>query len=190
MVRIFVEGEDDKKFIITLLRFVIKNKEIDLGSNNNFDDFIAIMGNKSKLLKSLEYKDISKQIGKDKKIKKVLFIFDCDFEKDNRKCNGMEKSEECFDKLLKELNWNIEIQKDKHLHIFNRNLDYCIAETIGKEHCLLDIENCLQLNTLKPNRKPLAALYTIMYPKSPYNLEHPNFNTLKQKLKNLFKEEN
>jgi len=186
MVRIFVEGEDDKKFIITLLRFFIKNKEIDLGSNNNFDDFIEIMGNKSKLLNSSEYKNISKQI--DKKIKKVLFIFDCDFEKDNRKCNGMEKSEECFDNLLKELKWNIRIEKDEHLHIFNRNLDYCIAETIGKEHCLLEIGKCLELNTLKPNRKPLAALYAIMYPKNPYNLEHPNFNELKQKLKNLFKE--
>ncbi len=187
MVRIFVEGEDDKKFIITLLRFLIKNREIDLGLNNNFDNFIEIMGNKSKLLKSSEYEDISKQIGI--KIKKVLFIFDCDFEQDNRKCNGMEKSEECFDKLLEELNWNIEIKKDKHLHVFYRNLDYCIAETIGKEHCLLYIENCLQLNTLKPNRKPLSALYAIMYPKKPYNLEHENFNTLKQKLKNLFKEE-
>jgi len=186
MVRIFVEGEDDKKFIITLLRFLKKNEEIDLGSNNNFDNSIEIMGNKSKLLKSSEYNNISKQIGK--KIKKVLFIFDCDFEKDNKKCNGMKKSEECFDKLLEELNWNIKIEKDKHLHIFYRNLDYCIAETIGKEHCLLNIENCLQLNTLKPNRKPLAALYAIMYPKNPYNLEHDTFDELKQKLKNLFEE--
>ena len=186
MVRIFVEGEDDKKFIIAMLRFFLKNKEIDLGSNNNFDDFIEVMGNKSKLLKSSEYENISKQIGK--KIKKVLFIFDCDFEEHNPKCNGMEKSEECFDTLLEELKWNISIEKDKHLHIFNRNLDYCIAETIGKEHCLLTIENCLELNSLKPNRKPLAALYAIMYPKEPYNLKHPNFNELKQKLKNLFKE--
>ena len=186
MVRIFVEGEDDKKFIITILRFFIKNKEINL--NNNFDDVIEVMGNKSKLLNSLEYENISKLIGK--KIKKVLFIFDCDFEKDNKKCNGMEKSEECFDSLLKALNWKINIKKDKNLHIFNRNLDYCIAETIGKEHCLLEIEKCLELNTLKPNRKPLAALYAIMYPKNPYNFEHPNFNELKQKLKNLFKEEN
>jgi len=187
MVRIFVEGEDDKKFIITLLRFFIKNKEIDLGSNNNFDDFIEIMGNKSKLLNSSEYINISKQIGK--KIKRVLFIFDCDFEKDNKKCNGMENSEQCFDSLIEELKWDIKIDKEEHLHIFNRNLDYCIAETIGKEHCLLKIENCLELNTLKPNRKPLSALYGIMYPKAPYNFEHQNFDTLKTKLKNLFKEQ-
>jgi hypothetical protein len=187
MVRIFVEGEDDKKFIITLLRFFIKNKEIDLGSNNNFDDFIEVMGNKSKLLNHSNYINISKQINK--KIKKVLFIFDCDFEEDNLKCNGMEKSEECFDSLLTGLKWDITINKKEHLHIFNRNLDYFISETIGKEHCLQQIEQCLKLNTLKPNRKPLASLYAIMYPKAPYNFEHPNFNELKTKLINLFKEQ-
>jgi hypothetical protein len=185
MVRIFVEGEDDKKFIIVFLRKLLKDNAIDLGNNTNFDDLITIMGNKSKLLNSSEYKNISKQIGK--KIKKVLFIFDCDFEKDNKKCNGMKKSEECFDTLLEKLNWNIKIEKNKHLHIFNRNLDYCIVETIEKEHCLLEIEKCLELNTLKPNRKPLASLYAIMYPKKPYNLEHNDFKEIKDKLIDLFK---
>ena len=183
MVRIFVEGEDDKKFIITLLRFFIKNKEIDLGSNNNFDDFIEVMGNKSNLLKSEKYENTSKLVGK--KIKKALFIFDCDFEKDNLKCNGMEKSQECFDLLKDKLQWNIFVDN----YIFDRNLDYFIAKTIEKEHCLLEIEKCLELNTLKPNRKPLASLYSIMYPKKPYNFEHPNFQPLKQKLINLFKEQ-
>jgi hypothetical protein len=182
MVRIFVEGEDDKKFIIVFLRKLLKEKTIDLRNNNNFDDLITIMGNKSKLLKYENYANISKLIGK--KIKRTLFIFDCDFEKDNKKCNGMENSQRCFDNLKDRLKWNIPIDN----YIFYRNLDYFIAETIKKEHCLHEIEKCLELNTLKPNRKPLASLYAIMYPKKPYNLEHPNFNELKQKLKNLFKE--
>ncbi len=186
MVRIFVEGEDDKKFIIVLLRLFKKNEEVDFGLNDDFDDYIQIMGNKSKLLNSAEYTNISKQVGK--KFKKALFIFDCDFEKDNKKCNGMENSEKCFDTLIENLKWNIEIDKKKHLYIFNRNLDYCIAETIEKKHCLLEIEQCLDLNELKPNRKPLAALYAIMYPKKPYNLEHQNFNELKTKLIKIFEE--
>ena len=181
MVRVFVEGEDDKKFIIVFLRKLLKDKAIDLGNSNNFDNLITIMGNKSKLLKYENYTNTSLLIGK--KIKKTLFIFDCDFEKDNKKCNGMEKSQECFIKLKNNLKWNIPTDN----YIFYRNLDYFIAETIEKKHCLFEIEKCLELNTLKPNRKPLASLYAIMYPKKPYNLEHPSFKEIKQKLIDLFK---
>ena len=184
MVRIFVEGEDDKKFIIALFRFLKKNNKINFESNSVFDEYITVMKNKSKLLDINNYTDISEIV--EKKIKRVLFIFDCDFEIDDKRCNGIENSEICFDNLKKELNWNVEIDH----YIFNRNLDYFISETIEKEHCLLQIEECLELNTLKPNRKPLSALYSIMYPKAPYNLVHPNFDELKQKLQNLFKEDN
>jgi hypothetical protein len=180
MVRVFVEGEDDKKFIISLFLFLKKNGQITFESNANFDDFITIMGNKSKLLNVDSYIDKSPIIKK--KGKKVLFLFDCDLDTDDKKCGGIEKSEECFTKLKNELDWNIPID----YYIFNRNLDYFIAETIEKEHCLLQIERCLDLNVLKPNRKPLAALYGIMYPKAPYNLEHTNFDVLREKLINLF----
>jgi hypothetical protein len=181
MVRIFVEGEDDKKFIIVFLRKLLKDKAIDLRNNTNFDDLITIMDNKSKLLKYENYANTSLLVGK--KIKKALFIFDCDFEKDNKKCNGIEKSQECFYKLKDKLKWTIPIDN----YIFYRNLDYFIAKTIEKEHCLLEIEKCLELNTLKPNRKPLASLYAIMYPKKPYNLEHDDFKEIKDKLIDLFK---
>ncbi|MEA2049360.1 MAG: hypothetical protein U9O56_01305 [Campylobacterota bacterium] len=181
MVRIFVEGEEDKKFIIKLFLFLKKNGDITFEENVNFDDYITEMNNKSKLLNIDSYINITPIIKE--KVTKVLFIFDSDFEKDNRKCNGIEKSKECFNNLKDKLDWDVIYDN----YIFHRNLDYFIAETIEKEHCLLQIEECLELNTLKPNRKPLAALYGIMYPKAPYNLEHQNFNELKQKLKNLFK---
>ena len=180
MVRIFVEGEDDKKFIISLFSFLKKSQQLTFESNANFDDFITIMGNKSKLLNIDSYSDKSPIIKK--KGIKALFIFDCDLETDDNTCGGIEKSEKCFNKLKEELDWSIPID----YYIFNRNLDYFIAETIEKEHCLFEIEECLELNSLKPNRKPLALLYSIMYPKAPYNLEHPNFDELKQKLQNLF----
>ncbi|MGB3751655.1 MAG: hypothetical protein WA945_08800 [Arcobacteraceae bacterium] len=180
MVRVFVEGEDDKRFIISVFLFLKQNKLVIFESNANFDNYITIMGNKSKLLNIDSYRDKSPIITK--KGTKVLFVFDCDLETDDKKCGGMEKSEECLEKLKKELNWNIPIDH----YIFNQNLDYFIAETIDKEHCLPQIEKCLDLNTLKPNRKPLAALYGIIYPKAPYNLDHPNFDDLKQKLINLF----
>ncbi len=184
MVKIFVEGYDDKRFIISLFRYLKKSGEITFKTNANFDDYITEMGNKPKLLDVTNYSDITPII--EKKITKTLFVFDCDFEKDNKKCNGVENSENCFNNLKQELNWNIPIDH----YTFNRNLDYFISETIEKEHCLLEIEECLELNSLKPNRKPLALLYSIMYPASPYNLDHQNFDVIKQKLINLFRENN
>jgi hypothetical protein len=60
------------------------------------------MGSKSKLLDKnhTRYKRVFDKIGFE--IKKALFIFDCDFEKDDKNCNGMKKSLECFENLKKE----------------------------------------------------------------------------------------
>ncbi len=49
-IRIFVEGNDDKKFIITLLNDLKKDKEIEVQDNINFNAYIEVMGCKSHLL--------------------------------------------------------------------------------------------------------------------------------------------
>jgi hypothetical protein len=79
-IRIFVEGNDDKKFIISILNDLKKHNEISVSDNINFNNYIEIMGSKTKLLNSNDekYRKISRKIGF--KIEKVLFIFDCDFE--------------------------------------------------------------------------------------------------------------
>jgi len=186
MVKIICEGNDDKKFLQLLLNDLKKTS--DVPKINNFDSFIQIMGGKSKLLDASEYKLLNKQIGT--KIKKVLFIFDCDFEIDNKNCNGMEKSQQCFDKLIKELDWNIEIDKSRHLHIFNRNLDYFLVETINTKKCYEHFDKlvqCLDVETLKPNKKPIANLYRDLYPYPQFDFKDDRFQPLKDKLIDLFK---
>jgi ferredoxin len=91
--------------------------------------------------------------------------------------------------LKREENSDYKLNALQTLYIFGLNADYMrtFIKTIEKEHCLLEIEKCLELNTLKPNRKPLASLYAIMYPKKPYNLEHDDFKEIKDKLIDLFK---
>ena len=183
MVRIFVEGEDDKKFIIVFLRKLLKDKAVDLGNNTNFDDLITIMGNKSKLLEYENYTNTSLLVGK--KIKKALFIFDCDFEEDDKVCGGLEKSKKAIEDLIIQLDWKIKVD----YYIFNKNLDYFIIDTLDDKKNFLGCEECFKLKELNKNRKILTCIYKSLYPKKPYDFKHENFNELKDKLINLFKKE-
>ena len=187
-IRIFVEGNDDKKFIITLLNDLKKNRDIKVQDNINFNAYIEVMGCKSNLLDSshLKYKKVSSKIGFE--IKEALFIFDCDFEKDDKNCNGMEKSNECFDKLKNNLKWDIPIDN----HIFSKNLDYFLVETINTKECYEYFDNlieCLDIEKVKPNKKPIANLYRDLYPYPQFNFKDDRFISLKGKLINLFKEQ-
>ena len=186
-IRIFVEGNDDKKFIITLLNDLKKNKQIEIIDSINFNIYIEVMGSKTNLLNSkhIKYQKVKDKIGFE--IKKVLFVFDCDFKKDDKNCNGMKNSQKCFENLKKELNWSIPID----VYIFNRNLDYFLIETIKEKECYPHFNNlieCLDIEKLKPNKKPIANLYRDLYPYPQFDFKDSNFDELKQKLKNLFKE--
>jgi len=185
MVRIFVEGQDDENIIIKLLQDLAKDKKIP--KYQNFSSIIIRMNNKSKLLNHQEekYEKTKKQI-ENKKVKKVLFIFDCDFERDDNRCGGLEKSQQCFEELKSSLNWNIPVDA----YIFDKNLDYFLLETINDNECysnFKDLTDCLGVEQLKPNKKPIANLYRDLYPKEPFDFSHPNFDELKEKLINLFK---
>jgi len=179
MVKIICEGSDDKSFLRQLL--INLKTESKLSTNLvNFDSVIKIMKSKSNLLDKDKYTTISKQIGK--KIKKVLFVFDCDFEDDDKNCGDLENSKKCIENLIQELNWNIEID----FYIFNKNLDYFIIETLENKEKFLSCEECFELKKLNKNRKILTCIYQKLYPKKPYDFSHKNFDDLKQKLTELF----
>jgi len=185
-LRIFVEGNDDKNFIVKLLHDLKKNKEIVVTDSINFNNYITVMGSKSKLLDSSheKYQRISRKIGFE--VLEALFIFDCDFEKDDKNCNGMEKVKACFENLKRELNWNIEID----IYIFDKNLDYFLVETINKKECyehFNKLVECLDVEKLKPNKKPIANLYRDLYPYPQFDFKDDRFQPLKDKLIDLFK---
>ncbi|SFV56542.1 hypothetical protein MNB_SV-14-688 [hydrothermal vent metagenome] len=185
-IRIFVEGNDDKKFIVSILNDLKKDKRLEIQDSVNFNNYIEVMGSKSKLLdkEHIKYNRLSQKIGFE--IKKALFIFDCDFEEDDKNCNGMEKSQICFDNLLVNLNWNIKTD----VYIFNRNLDYFLVETINKKKCYEHFDKlveCLKVKELKPNRKPIANLYRDLYPYPQFDFKNDRFQPLKDKLIDLFK---
>ncbi len=181
MVRIFCEGSDDKTFLRLLLNDLKKSNEIT--GFENFDSIIKVMGGKSKLLNKENYTTTNKRIGKD--IQKILFVFDCDFSEDDKNCGGLEASQKAIEELIQILDWKIDID----YYIFNKNLDYFIIDTLDKKDDFLGCEECFNLKKLNKNRKILTCIYKSLYPKKPFDFSHQNFNELKQKLKNLFKEE-
>jgi len=135
-IRIFVEGNDDKNFIIALLNDFISLTNVLYCTKLN-RNYIEVMGSKSKLLDKnyTKYKRVSDKIGFE--IKKALFIFD-DFEKDDKNSNGIRKS----------LNWNIPID----VYIFDKNLDYFLVETINKKECYRyfdELVECFDIEKLK-----------------------------------------
>jgi len=185
---IFVEGNDDKNFLVSLLQDLKKSNDIDLKEPANFQNYIEVMGSKAKLLDATnsKYEKNSKKI-KIGTIQKVLFIFDCDFIEDDNKCNGMQKSKECYDKLIKELDWDI----SSDVYIFDKNLDYFLIETIKDKECYTNFDGlvkCLEVEKIKPNKKPIANLYRDLYPYPKFEYKDEKFNEVKQKLKNLFEE--
>jgi hypothetical protein len=119
-------------------------------------------------------------------IEKALFVFDCDFNIDDKNCNGMEESQKCFDDLLRNLNWDIQTD----VYIFDKNLDYFLVETINTKECYEhfdELVKCLNVEELKPNKKPIANLYRDLYPYPQFDFKDDRFQPLKDKLIDLFK---
>ena len=181
---IVTEGNDDRTFLISFLQDLRKKNEIKIEDNFDFNKIIETKNSKSKLLNSSNYEKLKQQV-QIKGINKILFIFDSDFEKDDTNCNGLEKSKQCFEKLIEELNLEIEID----FYIFDRNLDYFLLTTIDDAKCyenFYKLNECLGSEEIKPNKKPIANMYRELYPHPKFDYKHENFDELKQKLKNLF----
>jgi len=178
MVRIVCEGIDDEGFLKSLLRHLkIRNKDYDFNQN------IQNTNGKSNLLKAKTYKEnLSLDVGKS--VKKVLFVFDADFSTDDKICGGLQNSQECIKQLITSLNWSIETD----YYIFDKNLDDFIIKTLSKEQqqCFKKFDKCLDIEVKNKNKKISTCIYKKLYPQTPYDFSHKNFNALKQKLTELF----
>ncbi|NYT27791.1 MAG: hypothetical protein H0A76_07770 [Candidatus Thiodubiliella endoseptemdiera] len=179
MVRIVCEGLDDELFIKQLLRHLkIKEKDYD------FNQHIQSTKGKSYLLKKGTYEEnkLNDEVGKT--VNEVLFIFDADFIEDDKQSNGLEKSKERIEQLIKDLNWDI----DTDYYIFDKNLDDFIVKTLSKEqqNCFKEFDECLNIQGKNKNKKISTCIYKKLYPQAPYDFLHENFKPLTEKLTNLF----
>ena len=140
------------------------------------------------------YKDLKLEI-EDKKISKALFIVDSDYEKE-KKYGGYKNTLREIE-LIK-INLSIKgisdtfIAYDMNSEKKEDYLESLILSTLSEEQddCINSfLEKCPEFRGKNSHKSIFNVIYKNAYPNLPYKFEHPNFNILKQKLKNLFKEE-
>jgi hypothetical protein len=171
---IICEGGDDKGFLNKFSKYLdITNVQI------------KSMGGKSNLLNKDGYTIIKKQVDAGL-YNKILFVFDADFIKDDAKCGGYENSEKCIKDLIESL----EFTNIAKYYIMcnpdttNGNLEHLVLSTIEykKTICITTFLKCINSMETHDNKKIVLSSYKTIFKESPYNLNHENFDKLKDLL--------
>ena len=179
MVIIAYEGKSDGDFFNSLLdTYSLDKDRVDYYDFEGKDNLFNIG--------HFYYEEIEGDL---LKIDKILLVVDADNEKDPNPNRGYDASEKKLKELIRDLEFDVPI-------------DYfimCDEKKEGNlESFLLSVLDDTQTKCIEAFRKCYKYelsdkwAYNTFYKqkKEPYNFEHPNFKELKQKLKNLFKEEN
>lgn len=184
MLKIVCEGKTDKNKISEILDFL---------QISYCDDNFIVTGNKQNLLnkKIVEYKVLKQEVQNDI-VFKVLFLVDADFIKDD-KTHGYENTQKRVVQLRKDLNI-VEISDYYLLCDLDSKegyLESLLLSTVSDEvkRCFDELLECKELKDKHNHKNILEEFYRISKPDTPYDFKHPNFNELKQKLKNLFEEQ-
>jgi len=189
MIAILHEGNAQKTADNKLIKLLIEDLNLDekkvrffgLGSKSNF--FKKDIDAYRELLIDIEEEIISK----------VLFIVDADYEKNDKHYGG-------FENTLKEM---ITIREE--LNIYERSDLYITCDFDTKEgyleslilssipqtqkECIETFLECSEFKSKENDKAILNQIYNNAYPHAPYDFSSDKFDILKQKLKNLFKEE-
>jgi len=188
-VAIFHEGNNKKTHDNQLLKLLLENLALDV----NKVKFIG-MGNKSEFFKidNNNYKELKLDI-KRNAISKILFVIDADYIETNAKYGG-------FDNTLEEI---IAIRKELNIYEISDVFITCDLDTkegyleslilstipVEQQECIETFLECNDFKSKENHKAILNQIYKTAYPNAPFDFSHQNFNELKQKLKNLFKEE-
>jgi hypothetical protein len=187
MYALLHEGKSIDKYFFELL---LEHLELD----KNLISFLG-MGSKSNFFKTdnKRYKDLILDI-KIEKITKILFILDADYES-NKKYDGYKDTLIEIESIQQKLNIkkisDSFIAYDMNSEKKEGYLESLILSTLSEEQddCINSfLEKCPEFRGKDSHKSIFNVIYKNAYPKAPYNFEHENFNELKTKLKNLFKE--
>ena len=187
MIAIVHEGKSiDPSFFKLLLD--------DLGLDKSIVRFYG-MGSKSNFFKieHLNYRDISIAI---EDIDKILFILDSDYLAKNRVYDGFENTLKKIESIQQELNivdkCDTCITYDPNSETKEGYLESLILSTISKEQkkCIEAFLDCSDFKSKGHHKSILNQIYKSAYPNAPYDFSHSNFDELKKKLTDLFKENN
>jgi hypothetical protein len=180
---IVCEGISDKNFLklfLNSLGFVVS------------DDNFLVLGNKSNFFKidSKKYKQLLIDIELEK-INKILFVIDADSIKNDVKYCGYDNTKSELVAVIKKLqlqNYDTFIVCGPETKV--GYLESLILSTINKEqgNCITEFLKCSDFKSKENHKAVLHQIYKQGFPNTPYDFSHSNFDTLKQKLQDLFNE--
>ena len=188
MIAILHEGNAKKTNDNKLLKLLLKDLNLDEERVRFFG-----FGNKSNFFKEdfVSYKELINEI-EEESILKVLFVVDADYKKDNEVYGGYKNTKNELDKIIHILG----IKDISDIYITcnpttkDGYLESLILSSIPKEQkeCIETFLECSEFKSKENHKAILNEIYRSAYPNAPYNFTSPNFDELKQKLKNLFEE--
>lgn len=181
-VAILHEGSADK----ILLRDLLKVQGLD-------EDRVSFycMGSKSNFFKPdhSDYSELIPSIDADQ-INKVLFTVDADFQKNDQSYGGYENSIAGLRKVASDFG----IEGISQFYAFcdpdtqEGTVEALLLSTLREDMraCIDHFLDCSNFKNHENSKALFNLVYKTAYPKAPYNLDHPHFDDLKQKLTNLF----
>jgi len=181
MVIIAYEGKSDGEFFDTLLdEYNLDKNEVTYYEFEGKDNLLNI-GHK-------HYDEIEKNYLKI--VNKILFVVDADNKKDPNPNRGYDASEKSLKKLIEDLSFE-DVIMDYYIMCDEKREGYLESFLLSvlddtQKRCIEKFKECFEYELTD------KWVYHSFYKHNGYlfNFSHPNFNKLKQKLKNLFKEEN
>ncbi len=188
-VAIFHEGNAKKTSDNELIELLLEKQEIKAEEKVKF----FAMGSKSNFFKAdnKNYRQLKLDI-ESEQIGKVLFMLDADRAENDATYGGYDNTKREMQLIIEEL--GIAMVSDIYIACDETKtgcLESLIFSTIPDERkkCITELDFCSNSTTTstKHPHKELLNLYRCVYRSDGLdNLKHPNFNELKQKLKNLF----
>jgi hypothetical protein len=186
-VAILHEGKKNKSDDSVLLKLLIQ----DLGQDLDRVEFFGFTS-KSNFFKieDTKYAELKLQI-EEELISKVLFIVDADYEKNDYRCGGLEKTKNELEKIIYDLDLSeiADIYVTCNPQTKDGYLESLILSSIPKKQkeCIESFLDCSAFKSKENHKSILNEIYKKAYPNAPYDFTHTNFNELKEKLHNLFK---
>ncbi|NOZ90920.1 MAG: hypothetical protein GXO60_06520 [Epsilonproteobacteria bacterium] len=189
MVAILHEGNAKKTADNELLKLLIENLNLDITNVKFFG-----IGTKSNFFKidNRAYKELLMEFHENI-ISKILFVVDADYQENDLKYGGYENTKKELEKVINEL--GLKNYSDIYITCDPKTksgyLESLILSSIPKKQkeCIEDFLDCSEFKSKENYKAILNQIYKIAYPNAPFDFSHPNFNKLKQKLKNIFKEQ-
>jgi len=180
MVIIAYEGKSDGEFFDTLLDEYYLDKNQVLYYEFEGKDNLFNIGHK-------HYDEIEKKYLKI--VNKILLVVDADNKKDSNPNRGYEASVKALEKLIEDLSFedvfmDYYIMCDENQEGYLESFLLSVLDDKQKE-CIQEFKGCFKYELTD------KWVYNSFYKhnKYPFDFQHPNFAKLKQKLKNLFKDE-